>query len=343
MGIWCELAVLAGLACGLATDAGQTATPTRAEVLREIRAMRKEVDDLTERVAKLRGEVEGENGTSGRVSFGPSVSSRVSLSDIKLPDDPTKEQVREYVGDVLRAFPTTVIWFSFGDPHQRMLEKVGHENLDVLLEYVVGRQYSVPSLSGAIAALTRDDDKERILAELPRSHSLINVVLERGWTQDARQTLIDGLRQKPGLLPPEWVRTVASFEDPATYEALVNYFIHGAHRHDTYKALKNLPAIDLTDAVGRAWREARWDNPWETRQMAEIAMQHGHIDALGYLVEQLDDDGFAPLGFSRARGLVLIYTEARGTNEDIRVWFDENRDKLVFDPGTRKYVIREDE
>jgi len=285
--------------------------------------------------------------------FKPRGPDEEALGKIVLPENPTKDQVREYVQEIENASRrqnTT----GDQDPQIAMLKLVGPDNLDVLLDVLqernrfgfVGYVYVMP----AIKALIRDEDKEMILTRLPQQHELVKFVLGKNWTQDARNVLLEALRAQEQDLPDEWIQAVASFKDPATYDLLKWYMTHGDNPWQTYQDIKTLPGIELSQTVAEGWDRVKGEGePWQVQRMAGIALEYGHRDALDKQFELLghaDPEmtfgmGFAPNNLQPLY-LILTYTDAQGTQDELRKWYQENKDRLVFDKAAKKFVVKTD-
>jgi len=339
-----------------AAYAEEQAAPTNAEILKELRELRKAVDGLTKRVEALEGkpaapaqdeEAAAEVKLGGSTSWWPSLGgaderkvNTKALGAIKLPENPTKDQVKKYVSSILAASRGQNL-FSDRDPQVRMLMDVGPENLDVLIaatkDQTSGDVYVVP----AIVNLAREEDKAQILKALAYTHTLAKVVVEKGWEEDAKDILLAELRDRAEYVPTEWVRAVANLQDPNTYDDLKKYLISGGNKRWTYDAIKDLPGIDLTDAVAKAWERAKRSRYGEADEAAGFAAEFGHVDALGYLIRSLSGSQRSTYAAQEAREVIMRCTDARGTSEQIRKWFGENKDKLVFDPVAKKYRVQE--
>jgi len=257
-----------------------------------------------------------------------------ALRRIELPDNPTREQVVDYVSAILMA-SRGQRGHSSSHPQIAMLKKIGPENLDVLLEKASegGDNFY---LYWAIKSLVGDEHKPKILNALLADPGLLKVVSSKGWMEDAREILIEGLRKKPDYLPPQWIKTVASFADPDTYDDLKAYLIAGENRKATYEKIKDLPGIDLKETVALAWTNAALDR-WERADMAPVAVQFGHLDALDLIVEALVDDCSTCGEIYAPRDLILRHTEARGTNEELNQWYVRHRHNLAFDEKAKVF------
>lgn len=152
------------------------------------------------------------------------------LRKAKLPENPTKDQVRAYVRKIANA---TKGQNTFGstDPQVRMLMKVGGEHLDVLIDALDRdlRYYAIE----AVPRLAEEGHKKLILQKLAQKPNLVKVVVSRGWEQDAKEILTRKLDEWPDSLPREWIEAVAAFEDPKTYDGLIDYLVFGSNKSHT--------------------------------------------------------------------------------------------------------------
>jgi hypothetical protein len=270
------------------------------------------------------------------------------LPNIELPENATKEQVKEYINAVLITGQRRKK-FKADDPQVGMLVKVGAQNLEALLEVrsTLGSGHSlywyagdalVGYLDAAIKQLARPEDKDLIIRALPSDHNLAEVVLEKGLQAEARETLITELSHKGEGLPPSWIEAVASLQDPATYPELKAYFVRGGNPQSTFAILRKLPGIKLADAVDEAWKKAKY-NEWWASDMCGIAAEFGHADALqtaANILRTTPRDDYR----SEAREALKKFTPASGDDAALLAWFDANRDKLVFDPQERKFIVK---
>ncbi len=316
------------------------------DVLQELRAVRKALDDLAEKVDEMAIRLDEYEAAEAELDdddgFHARGANMAALRKIDLPPDPTKEQARDYVDEIL-ALSRRQNSFGSDDPQIRMLARVGAEHLDVLIdacdEMMTGDIYVVP----AIERLARDEHMEMVLEALPYAYELATVVVARGWQGEAEEMLVAELANGNRRLPTQWIEAVARLRKPETYDILKDYMIDGSNRYSTYRAIRLLPGIDLHDAVGEAWEAAEADQEWEARGMALVAVDHGHISALQYLLASLVSGEDHYYGGRDARQAVLQHTEARGTNEELADWFEQNAGNLVFDEKARKFRVREGE
>ncbi len=344
-------ALLAG-ACAGTLSAAEGDPATMEELIREVRALRQQVEDLQARVEKLEELLANVPGPTTDGPFehsGPRRrgADREALAKIQLPENPTREEVRRYVDQVM-ATTAGLSSASSSDPQVAMLRRVGPENIDILLDRLgypdasmaLGNIY----IKEAVKALARPQHKELFLESLTTVPELAAVVLRYGWEEDARETLLSEMEARPHYLPREWLAAVGRLGDKEAMDALKDYFIRGNNRETTFGVLRTTPDVgDLRDLVDRAWVRARTGDPYEARQMARIAVGYGHRDALDMLVRSLDmpagDFGWGQF----TRRAILRHTEARGTDEQIVKWYRENRDRLYWDEESRRFRVGTEE
>lgn len=281
--------------------------------------------------ARMR-QFEGGSG-SARHKEGPD---QEALNKITLPDNPTKEQARTYVMQIVAATEGQCR-FSQTDPQVNMLKRIGPDHLDVLLDCrpdMFHVRYAMTGLAGP-------QHKDLVLANLERWPNLADIVLEQGWAKDARDTLLRGL--KPGKdVSSEWLQAVLTLNDPSTYDQLKTYLAKGNNPGKTYSMLKRLPGIDLSSAVADAWRRTKYkESDYEALQMVSAAIEHGHLDALDIGTELMAQSGSNShdYGFG-IRDTVRLCVDTAGSDKDIRDWFVRNKGNLFFDAATKKFKVK---
>ncbi len=295
------------------------------------------VGTFTKRLVYDRFKLEGPNRTPAKASA-KADSSADAIAKVALPANPTKDQVREYVD--------TLLALSQRDAHPGlltdMLKKVGHENIDVLLDvqdtFRNGRLEG--ALDSAVAQIAQPEDKRIILGALEKHNLLVDVVMRNDWAADARETLLSGLRDtQQRALPADWIRAVASLKDPATYPDLEAYLVRCRRKQETFNSIRKLPGIELADTVDLAWKQARLESPGEVLAAAGMAAGYGHADSLDELAKILKDDESSSAEQTRAANIIRHYTGATGNDDAVAAWLEQNRDRLVFDPAQKRYVV----
>ena len=131
---------------------------------------------------------------------------------------------------------------------------------------------------------------------------------------------------------------MANLGDPETYDKLKWYLIQRENRYATYGAIRDLPGLDLTDAVEKIWTKTGY-NEWEERGIAKMAMQYGHLDAVERLLEYLDGENRGQWETREIRRLLFQHVDFRGSNKDVQEWINKNRENIVFDKERKKFVL----
>jgi hypothetical protein len=258
------------------------------------------------------------------------------LDKIVLPPNANREQVSGYISAILDASRQQNRW-SDSDPEMAMLEQVGAENVDLLIQAAAENHNYY--LNRAVNALAQPDQEKLVLQALVTNHDLINTVIAHHWQQDAKPLLVAALPTAVNSLPNRWIDTVAGFHDPATYPALRDYYVGHPHRA-AYDALAKIPGFDLRGAVDAAWKLI--NDPtraWATRNLLEPAARIGEPDFPDVAVRLLEDANDYDHQF--ARKALQNFTPAVGaTDADLLGWMTANRAKLAFDPARKKFVLR---
>ena len=261
------------------------------------------------------------------------------LDKISLPENPSKDQVKEYLRKISMASANQRS-YSESDPQVFMLAKIGNKNLELLLQTSLTHQvefYAIP----AIARLAQPKDKKLILKYLPFKKELVKVVIQKGWEEDAKPILYNELRQIPDYLPTEWIRAIANLQEQCIYKDLKQYLIYGSNKSWTYDAIKMLPGIELEDAVIQAWENVKREDQWSRNSFAPIALEYGQSDALSVIIDSLDSSPNDHNAVRSPRKYILQYTYASGSNNDMRTWYNKNKSNLYFDKGKMKYIVKD--
>ena len=73
--------------------------------------------------------------------------------------------------------------------------------------------------------------------------------------------------------------------------------------------------------------------------MGEMAAEYGHADALDAAAGVLKKEK-NQYELKRARQVITKFTPATGDDATLIAWVQSNRDKLVFDPQSKKFVLQ---
>ena len=260
-----------------------------------------------------------------------------ALKKIVLPEKPTPDQVREYVNAIVET-ANYQQQNSPADPQVEMLLRVGPENLDVLI--AASDDFYVRK---AVERLLGAQHKEIVLKSLPRHPWLASFVLAQDWAQDAREPLIQSLRT--GGNNSDVVRAVASLRDPATYPDLLTALSTsvrswgGEIAAANYAAIRDLPEIDFTNTVAKAWRTVQFHPNAMRIPVLPMALECGQRSALDVAAKWTDERGNDVVNADQLRTAIWKHVEA-DTNQSLQVWVNANTDRIRFDSATKRFTIK---
>ncbi|MFM2091759.1 MAG: hypothetical protein RLZZ127_2248 [Planctomycetota bacterium] len=268
-----RLAVLSALlAVAHAGDA------TVADLQRRIEALERTVATLQQQLA--------ESGTP-QARLPPGL-----LADIRLPANPSREQVALYIDAVLATGAGRKSWSSV-DPQVSKLAAVGPDYVDLLLDSTDSHQGEL-WISSAAEKLITARHRELVLSRLRDHVFLAAMVRKFGWQDDARQIITAGL--ETGMyLPEAWLAIAVDYKDPALTPLLRRLLVQGPNRSHVYPVVRRAVGIDLDAAVQEAWEAMRAEgfgpspSAYDLHAFAGIAANHGIRDALVHLVEARKD------------------------------------------------------
>lgn len=312
-------------------------------MLEELRQMRTSLERIADEMTQLRKNESEKKARVGDLADWDSFQRRGpdirQLAEIKLPDHANKDQINKYILDIAAASQGQNVW-SDRDPQVAMLTKVGNNNIQLLIDTLtLTGDMNNYHIIRAIEILADEKSKPLILDALPIYHELVRVIIQRGWESDAKNILLTELKNSGQYLPIEWITAVANLNDSNSYPLLRDYFIKGQNKYQTFKAIKGLPIENISEAVDEAWQKSKNGDDCNRQYMAMVALEYGHVDALSTLIDVLTS-GEANNSWTshEIRPAILRVVDFRGSNEDLAQWFRTNRDKLRFDPKTKKFV-----
>jgi hypothetical protein len=266
-------------------------------------------------------------------SIEPATEQDEELRRLRLPDDPSVDDARDYVSRIIIAVQGRGV-FGDQDPEVDMLERIGPRHAAVLIEPLVylehfnGSNYVVEALQ----RIVQEGHKTLILQFLPLSQDLVDVLVAKGWTRDAAPTLLKVLAERSPWLDIDWTEAAATVARPDHYADLKFQLAHGNNPWHVWKAIRDLPGMDLDSFVEGEWRVRPRDmKSWEGRSFAVVAAHYGHRDALAVLARVARESRDWKEAFEALTGF-------QGEGEAAAAWFDRNKDDLVFDRTKRVYV-----
>jgi len=320
------------------------ADPTRKEMLKELIQLNKHLSSLEKKIDELsKKSIAGSPRFVG-ADHQPRGADRVLLSKIKYPEKATKENLKKYIKEIQDACRNQNS-FSSDDPQVKMLEKVGHENIELLMDALtaavsqpMSMQCGQTYLENAITKLVGPGDKELVIKMLPKNQNMISAVIKYGWEKDAKEVIINKIKYSQ-YVPHEFIQAVAGFRDPSTYPFIRSYFVKNGNPEMIYPYIKDLP-IDFDAAINEAWTAATFSNElWRLRQMAPLALENGNVDAFEYLLDYIQTPKVNQYELPKLCFLVKKYSGKDGSTEEISQWVKKNRKQLYFDKKAKKFKV----
>ena len=323
-----SLLLLAGCQC-------DRQTPAQEEVLRRLDSISKSLDDLNKNLEANRKIVQTA-AASGMRGVDPAKIAAIT----PLPEKPTDAQILSYIAAIKNASAGQNN-FSPDQPQVALYRKIGPGHLKLLLAEIPGspRNYH---LLYALNDLVGAADKEAALDALPAVPDLIVPVLKNGWAKENKKkvfaVLADGgvynlFEQRKAIL--------ALAETDEDRKLLMDAFVRNAYLNVIFDDLSRLPGVNPAELANRAWEQQRFsNNDFQRSQIAMLAAKNGNVDALGYLINKFSTkarDGYLddniPIFIAIATGQPL-------QPDKLLNWYNENRDKVVFDPATKRYQVK---
>ena len=259
------------------------------------------------------------------------------LLRVKLPPKPTRSEVINYI-NIIFTLSRNQRSYLDSDPQVGMLTKVGRQNIDLIL------QASRPGVSWvkygieAISQMVGEEDRNLILENLRTNYGLARVVFAKGWCAQAESILSNMVAASSGYLPSEAVKCLASLQKPELYPILINYMTGGWNSHVTYGNIKNLPGIELTEALQKAWESSRGNN-YQIGYLTRDTLATGYMPAFHFLFETIDDNYRVPNTIYNAEALIKQFTNQRGEKADLKAWYAANKENIAFDEALNKYTV----
>jgi len=271
-------------------------------------------------------------------------ANQADLDLIVLPENPTRADYETYIKAIEEATQGQNS-FSSGDPQVEMLAKVPAEHIDLLIAQIGGRSSLRFHAQYAMRNIDMTPLRGRINELVLEQPTMIGVVVTNGWSRDAAEAIAAKLESRPPNLGPAWFQAAAELRDPALYDALHDCAIQSRYFTQVIQVLEGLPDYDLHRTIGELWRISGEGNTSINRhQVATVAVRFGYVDALGELINQLNARSrgyYSNNGentYDTQRAIISRYIDFTGTHEEIAQWFADNKDQLVFDHITERYL-----
>jgi len=272
------------------------------------------------------------------------------VAETVLPDNPTAEDCQAYI-TALRALAATRRSHGTNDPLIQKLREVPVQQMYLLMDEI--RQESSLRIYAdhAMRGIDADELQEWFVSTLRENPQNIGIIVMHGWVELVRPVVIDYIMAAEGDVPAAWFQAAIELNEPRLYASLHQITINSYQAPLYITMLKTLPDYDVVRTVHHTWtRYAAGQSPVPAASegsLALIAAQHGEVDALGILINQLNAPGMfinyttGDSMYNGFRASVLALFEFRGTNAQIHAWYEQNHESLVFDYVHQCFVMPE--
>ena len=240
--------------------------------------------------------------------------------------------------------------FDKNDPVIQQLAAYVPHHLSTFNDIVAKREMmSSRTFAMAVTYGLYENQKTNILNELEHNPNLIQVVLDRGWIDEAREQIYAATRS-PKHYSTDLAKALAWFQDPKTYPLLLDQLVRSPEPY-LYDIVKNLPSIELPleQAVEKIWkRRPRFSGKSVTPALT-IGLRHGNQEAFRELhtsiVRSSSADGMSSyehlLAFGKHVYLPEFDMAQIHDHAFLSSWIKRYKaEDFVFCPVRRQFVLK---
>jgi Skp family chaperone for outer membrane proteins len=272
------------------------------------------------------------------------VDPKVTLEDIKLPENPTRQQAVAYV-EALRKACEGRRSFSSSDPATLKLKELPPKFADLLITEMQNRTSLRYYANYAMREIEPENIRQHVIDTLSEKPNNIGMVVMHGWVEDVRDHVIAHIESADGNITPAWFQAAVELDEPSLYPKLHELTIQSRNAAQFINMLGMLSDYDLAHTVDVCWRRAKEGKlSVSTSVLAQKAAEYGNVEALGTVITQMrtSTSYFShSSSFNARRTNVLRFIDFRGSNDEIRNWYEQNKDELVFDKARGRFVLPE--
>ncbi len=332
------------LFAGCATTDSSTANE---QILVELKALNAKLETLsgkleenTKAVAKLKTAPAAIGAALPHV---PRTGDKEALDKLKLADNPTPDDIRKYIREIQKATEGQNS-FAPSDQQVDLYRQIGPGNLEVILPFLRANGIGAYHLQNALDGLVGIEDKELAIKKIKEYPTLAIAFVKNGWVEDAREELLTIL-EKSDNPPHELARDAAQLvKTDADRKRLIDIFCTRPNQFALLTTIKTFPNTDMREITERAFENFRYTQHWNRQQYATAAANEGSLKALDGLIEMMPEPGDNSNNNSYMRdqiGKALLALTGRPANPTaLRKWYDENKEKLVFNKERGRFEVK---
>lgn len=349
---WVSLLVLMAALPIQADQKEQDPAPTAAQQAEAAKAaekkaaeqeLRKRIRDLERELNAARADLAAFN--TAREKERAQAAKSFDFSAITLPENPTRAQCEAYVAQLREACADQVI--SDSHPAIAKLKQLPTEHYDLLV-IEMGKESRLRAVANYVM---KESDPELLrkgyVDNLKQRPWNLHQIVVNGWCEDVRPAIISHATRSQGFIEQTWFQAAVEINEPSLYPKLHEVTIQSRYAGRYLTMLAALPDYDLDHTVKACWQRVRAGKlNISAESFAGTAAAFGSVEALGVLIDTKLKDSSSYLSWSVAqytdRAQVLRLIDQRGSNQQIRRWFQANKDQLVYDSFRKRFVVSED-
>lgn len=272
------------------------------------------------------------------------------LAAITLPDNPTREQCKAYI-TAIREHVGKRRSFSYRDAEVAKLQAVPQKHVDLLVREMAGAGklhfYAMIALRGA----DLDAHQQEVIDQLEQHPKNIRYILQHGWFEKARPVIRKRLEavdlSDDQAIEASWFHAFVEVAEPRHFKTLHGLAMKTRKMEEAVELLRTLPGYDADRTIRAMWESLDPDakdnfTRRNRRELAVYAAEAGQVEALGALIQRLQkgpDFGVRLDEVVKPRLHTTRFIDFRGTDAEIKRWYDANKDKLEFDRLRQKFVL----
>lgn len=291
------------------------------------------------------------------------------FNQLVLPDNPTPEQSEAYVKEHIRILASTKNYPLANRLARKMdLEKrfdaIPNRDIHLLFEQVDEFILVRETVARVIEKRDPKDYKAFVIAGLDDHPNNIIAIKHHGWYPDAKEPILRQLEESVTMPPLAWWQAFVEVAEPKHYAKLKQLVLTDDDNAVEMAFLEMLPGYDMlaTRRANIAAIDKRIEQieaglvfgcpvrqRFYLRDEMAVAAQAGDVQMLGRLIDQLDDPGkqervwfYQTNRIDMWRKCVRQVIDAKGSNKEIRAWYEAHQKDLIFNNFTKRFTLIED-
>lgn len=273
-----------------------------------------------------------------------------ALANAVLPENPTHAQCQAYVKKLRKAAEGNR-GYSSRDPIVTKLKEIPKEHIGMLLGEISNGTSLRYYANYAIQNIDIESLRESFIKGLDDEPGNIGIIVINGWCEDVRPTIIRKIESADGSLTADWFQAGVDLREPKLYAKLHEIATSSRSAVQFIGMLEALPDYDLNNTIQTCWEKSRKGKlSISQNYIAPMAAERGNVEALGVLISYLNNSSSymysyssSSSSFNRQRIAVLKHIDFIGSNKEVQKWYKTNKDKIVFDHLTKRFVLPDDQ